>query len=448
MITVLDAVMGSGKTTTLIEQMKEETRPILYIAPLLSECERISGLTINDNGTIEYDHNGCPVYQNNHPLAHKHFFTPTSKNKKGSKLESLRDLVECKRNIVSTHSLFAMLDKQLLESFERSGYVLIVDEALQVWKKFDLYSDWIESETEIGTISKSDKELTKLIDNGFIEVCPLGYCHWQSEKYDPSNTFHQRLAELCDLKQLVMVNGCACFVELSPSLLSAFKEIKIATYLFEGSMFSHYLKLHGFDYRVIKFGKSPSVFKGLIVIEEKWNDTINASYSSLVMRTGEIEKAKGVLRQFFETHKVGAASRLWTTYKARKGKIGGVRYSRQWQAFTTKATNEFSHCTHVSYLCNLHANTYLLGLIRKRGSDFDQDLYALSEMLQFLWRGCVRNGEVMTVHIPSKRMRTLLQRWLNDEFETCPLSEQIDDDSVGVDQQPLPEIIWDGVLQD
>ena len=47
----------------------------------------------------------------------------------------------------------------------------------------------------------------------------------------------------------------------------------------------------------------------------------------------------------------------------------------------------------------------------------DQSLYSLSEMVQFIWRSRIRNGEPIDLYVPSKRMRELLIAWLNDEFE-------------------------------
>ena len=50
-VTVMSAMMGSGKTTRLIQEMKDmppEAR-ILYIAPLLSECHRIAGTHPEDD---------------------------------------------------------------------------------------------------------------------------------------------------------------------------------------------------------------------------------------------------------------------------------------------------------------------------------------------------------------------------------------------------------------
>lgn len=45
----------------------------------------------------------------------------------------------------------------------------------------------------------------------------------------------------------------------------------------------------------------------------------------------------------------------------------------------------------------------------------DAELYALSEMLQWIWRSRIRNGEEINIYVASKRMRGLLIRWMNGE---------------------------------
>jgi len=45
----------------------------------------------------------------------------------------------------------------------------------------------------------------------------------------------------------------------------------------------------------------------------------------------------------------------------------------------------------------------------------DQDIYALAEMLQFIWRSAIRDNKSINLYIPSRRMRELLIHWLNNE---------------------------------
>ena len=42
------------------------------------------------------------------------------------------------------------------------------------------------------------------------------------------------------------------------------------------------------------------------------------------------------------------------------------------------------------------------------------DEYALSEMIQWIWRSAIRDGKEIWVYIPSRRMRELLKKWLLD----------------------------------
>ena len=56
-------------------------------------------------------------------------------------------------------------------------------------------------------------------------------------------------------------------------------------------------------------------------------------------------------------------------------------------------------------------------LLAQKESNMDQTLYALSEMVQFIWRSRIREGKEIVLYIPSKRMRELLKEWLEDKYE-------------------------------
>jgi hypothetical protein len=63
------------------------------------------------------------------------------------------------------------------------------------------------------------------------------------------------------------------------------------------------------------------------------------------------------------------------------------------------------------------ANTFvylsdIVNYLQSNGIDVDEDMYALSEMIQFIWRGAIRQGKPMKVLILSERMRNLLIKWL------------------------------------
>ena len=54
--------------------------------------------------------------------------------------------------------------------------------------------------------------------------------------------------------------------------------------------------------------------------------------------------------------------------------------------------------------------------IKKRnyGQPIDQDTFALAEILQWIWRSAIRNGEPINLCILSPRMRELFLDWLYD----------------------------------
>ncbi len=41
-----------------------------------------------------------------------------------------------------------------------------------------------------------------------------------------------------------------------------------------------------------------------------------------------------------------------------------------------------------------------------------EDTYALSEMLQFIFRSAIRDGKEIELYIPSFRMRQMLKEWI------------------------------------
>ena len=60
-------------------------------------------------------------------------------------------------------------------------------------------------------------------------------------------------------------------------------------------------------------------------------------------------------------------------------------------------------------------NPVLNNYLKALGVEVKQDGYALSEMLQWIWRSAIRteDGEIW-VYIPSRRMRSLFKAWLEE----------------------------------
>ena len=422
-VKVLDALMGSGKTTKLINDVSllPNDRPVIYIAPLLSECHRFAGTQTDEEGDIVVDDDGQPVYENHHPLACKAFKHPSNKNRRGTKLESLTQAIGMGKNIVSTHSLFRMMNEDITGKIKEKGYTLIIDEVLCVWEKYTINKG--NSDTADLDSTDTDKEIASLISSGIIEVDPCGVLHWQWDKFSVvEGTHYEETATLCDTKQLFMANGTVVLWEYPLWVLEAFKEVWIATYMFESSFMAEYFKLHGIKYKIERFGKKPTDYKHLVTVVE--DSKLNAcgekpfslSYSSIVYKKTYNEKLKDNLYNFFRNKtKSKVHERLWTTYSARKSSISAGRYATSWLNYNAKATNDYKEAKYVAYFVNVYANVMILAMLRSRAALFDQDKFALSEMVQFVWRSAIRDEKPIVLYVPSKRMREMFIKWINSE---------------------------------
>ncbi|MFJ8088778.1 hypothetical protein ACIQ7N_11300 [Lysinibacillus sp. NPDC095746] len=70
----------------------------------------------------------------------------------------------------------------------------------------------------------------------------------------------------------------------------------------------------------------------------------------------------------------------------------------------------------LAYAVNRFMNTYEKKFFLSKGVEVVEDMYALSELFQWIWRSQIRDGEAINLYIPSKRMRTILQDYLESDL--------------------------------
>jgi hypothetical protein len=127
-----------------------------------------------------------------------------------------------------------------------------------------------------------------------------------------------------------------------------------------------------------------------------------------------LDQIKAAPEYWFKiTAQTSANDNAWTAYSKVKPRLKGARYARGWIPNNAKATNEHRHKKSLAYLCNLFHNPYIKGYFEDRGIRVYEDLFALSELVQWIWRSQIRDDQPITVFIPSERMRNLFNRWLN-----------------------------------
>lgn len=54
----------------------------------------------------------------------------------------------------------------------------------------------------------------------------------------------------------------------------------------------------------------------------------------------------------------------------------------------------------------------ILKFFRSKDVKVDENTFALSELIQWIFRSQLRDGKKINIYIPSKRMRNLLENWL------------------------------------
>jgi hypothetical protein len=259
-VNIVDALMGRGKTSAMINYINasdEDTR-FLYITPYLTEVTRII--------------NKCPTKAFKQPEVY------------GTKMRSVKYLFEKGINIVSTHSLFKLFDREIIDLAYNNNYVLILVNILD--------------HDKLNQIGEMDGSLS------------MG---WYSRNKD--NVLMQQLKNNL------------------------------------GNYFKNYTKT-----------------------QSRLN--------------------------------------LWTTFKEFKTVLSGKGYTKGYLSSNMRATNDYKDRTAVAYCINKYFNPYIKNFFISNSININEDAYALSEMIQWIFRSAIREDMPIQAYIPSKRMRELFENWL------------------------------------
>ena len=139
----------------------------------------------------------------------------------------------------------------------------------------------------------------------------------------------------------------------------------------------------------------------------------------------EIKNLKKHITNFFKNKckdsKVN--DNLFSTFKDYEKKLNGSQWNKKFIPFNSRATNEFNHIQNLAYLVNIYPNGDIKSFLHKKGIKVNAELYALSILIQTIFRTRIRNFDksdeerIINLYIPSSRMRNLLKKWLNNEIE-------------------------------
>ena len=425
-VEILDGLMGSGKSTSICKWMdelsiKEPLSKFFYISPLLSEVQE-------DGGRI---HKQCN---------HVKFVSPESIGR-SSKSEHLLELLKDGVNIACTHSLYLNMNQEHFDVMKDLGYHLIIDEEIGMISGYNQYSQSdCDSLIELGCLSKQESD---------------GMLLWNQNSTSFNNKDHKYhvfkrhvengLIYACKSSNSMMVT------QLPIKLLEVAKRIIILTYMFEGNILSSFLKLKGIQYspftEVVLNNVDKQEIRDLITLHKprffrqwKFMDNLPLTYTWYSGNT--ISKERRItnkdisdITKYIKSvkHACGADWKdvIYTFPKCRSmldetsrmskinpeelKRVDVLQEKRTWLASNTRATNTLSYKWCLIHCYNRYPTQSVMQYLKDYGVEINNDVFALSEMLQWIWRSRIRNQEDIYLAIASYRMRILFCEWLEKE---------------------------------
>jgi len=395
--------MGMGKTSALINYINQcdDDIKFLYITPYLTEVERII--------------QKCPSKKFRQPDA---FGKSETKKTNGSKIRGIKYLFERGVNIVSTHSLFRSFDQEIIELAYNNNYVLVMDEVADVIQPLDISKDDLDTLLE---------KYTEIVDGHLLK--------WTASTYEGEFEKYKRL---CELECIGIYDNVAILWLFPISTFKAFKEIYILTYLFKAQTQKYYFDLYNikYDYLYITGDNVENYNLTSDVIEynyQNYDKLINICDIEKLNQIGDLETSLSVswyyrnkenrlmqvlknnTANFFKHYtKTKTQLNLWTTFKDYQPLISGKGYTKGFLSSNMRATNEYKDRIAIAYLVNKFFNPHIKNFFIMNGVEVDEESYALSEMIQFIWRSAIREGNEIWLYIPSSRMRNILKRWIEN----------------------------------
>lgn len=407
MVKICNAIMGSGKTSATIAYINAHPeKRFLYITPYLPEAKRIR--------------EGCPRAR---------FVEPSDQIPEYGLSKSVHSLalIEEGRNIASTHQAMMYYTPETYKRLKEMGYCVIIDEEVNVLQ-------------EAPEVTYNDVKIAE--SAGYVYQSAPNEFRLTGRPYEGGRFTH--MFRLMASRPLMYVGNNTTYKKklwywiFSTEMFQQLDDITVLTYLFDGSEMQAFMRIHGIEHELIGVRRTssgdyeftndlnyrPEYTKNLanmIHIEEseKLNsvgDDRNAlSKGWYDNHPDEVEQLRKNIYNFFRNKiKCSVKDRMCGTFKDHWGKIRDKGYYKSNVVFTKRSSNEFRDRSVLVYPVNIFANGNIVSYYSQRGERFDNDHYALSIMIQWIWRSAIRDGKEIWLYVPSKRMRTLLINWIEE----------------------------------
>ncbi|WP_282182874.1 hypothetical protein [Aliiroseovarius marinus] len=400
----------------MITNLHPENR-YLIVTPLLTECERIvaeARIPFQQPEIVQSD--------------------PEIETKKDHLIQLLWE----KKNVVTTHAMFDNLSDVARDGL-LDEYDLVIDEVMSVvddgyrvkqktWEQFYIGNGYVTVHPDTGQITPTDR--------------------WEDDVEQVDDALSVDVFKAAKAGRLYHLRDGINLAVMPEVLLKAGRSLTVYTFKAEGSLMKAYLERLGLDpvhdtggpeveREFIRKARDLITVKRIPALEGLKLSHSGQTKSDASKLDVAVPKALRSLRQN-GLSEIQLSKVLITTPKEKwfwKGKAptktaeseGNVPFkpgpyaknsrlvSRQdrakWIPNTTRGTNDYRDATHLIYIYDQFLNPNIQQWFG--GADvISHDDYALTELIQVIWRTQVRDDKPITVYIPSERMRELFLNWL------------------------------------
>lgn len=430
-IKVCDAIMGSGKTSAAIQYMNSHSdRRFIYVTPRLSEASRIT--------------NACPGLR---------FAEPDGGRPAQTKLNDWKHLMHQHRNVAISHVLFTLADDVVCQLVQQYHYSLIIDEVVNVLSDSQITTRDVQ--TMIGN------QLAQTDQNHIVQVTQ------DVQAGDHSSVFQSLFHYAKSHKLLLLPGGKYYNWVVTPDLLLAAQEVIIMTYKFEYSAMARLLHMHGLTYdrlyvntdgagrywftdqllylpaytqhvsdmiHIVDDPKLNLIGEPRSALSKSWWEREYKHYTSVCECTGHdhknnpvyadtaesratlFYKAKSALYSYlrYKYKSTGAQQKLWGCYAFMDKPLRRDGLAKSYLVFNASAMNEYGNRHILAYMVNTFMPREVLRFYREIGYPGTDEEFAITNMLQWIWRSAIRNGQPVELYLPSARMRRILQNWMHE----------------------------------
>lgn len=391
-IVVVDSIMGSGKTSWAIQNMARQfDENVLYIAPLLDETERIR--------------DGCKDTRD--------FKLP--QNKGEGKLSNIKTLFSRQDDIASTHQLFKMFDEECKQLIKDGNYVLYIDETVEAVEPYEI----------------QHKDSIDMLLRNSIQIQPDGKVDWIDGDID---TEFNEIKILAQNHSLYLIDHTMAVWQYPAEIFTLFKKVYIMTYLFEGSILKKYFDLNGVSYQICSiqndagqyklvepFQPDMSAIQNLIHLYSEPDLNDERQKQNVLSSTWcknhkpQLKSIKDNIYNYFHNKmKAKSGQIMWSCFTKHRDSLKGGGYGSKecFVEYNCRGTNKHKAKNILVYAVNVYPHTVVNRFFGIHGFEIDADAYALSMMVQWIWRSAIRDGRDIWIYVPSRRMRDILISWL------------------------------------